>query len=111
MHARNAAAASGDLVEQWLARRDDQLTVAPGERAAHPERLASSDEQHLVRIAHHRVVAHLPDEEALVGQCELKLGREAFRSHPSASHVRVDVLDQRDGRLEESNPSGVRPLL
>ncbi len=72
-----------DLVEQWLAGGDDQLPVATGKRAAHPERLASGDEQHLVRIAHHRVAAHLPDEEALIGQGELKLGREALRSHPA----------------------------
>jgi hypothetical protein len=75
------------------------------QRLVEPVLLTPGDEDRLVGIAHHLVAAHVPDEEAAVGEGELELGRVPGRAerHRGAG---ANVLHQPDREVEEAHPLG-----
>jgi hypothetical protein len=85
-----------DLFQERSIRCDDQLSVIGPARLAQMKALATGDEQRLVRIANHVVIANVPDEEAAIWQTHLKLRGVLFLRSPQSDARAAQILDERN---------------
>ena len=101
-----------EFLEERFVRGDDDLGVPTRHRLHHPELLARSNEQRLVRIARPLVASHLPDEESTVGQHQLGLqGRipPSPRPRRARSRARLPPGPARSAGRRSGDPGGLAP--
>ena len=66
-----------------------------------PRSAKDGDSPRRVRIAHHIVTPDVPDEQATVGETNLEVGRKAFGRRHRPSVLALQVLDERERRIEQ----------